>query len=405
MGLRSQWAALPAVVSVVVPWAVVTRLPDRERRLPAACGRSGRSGAPRPSRAPGAGSPRAGPPGGRGRRAQRPAAARAPACRSSCCLRLRFGQAGSSTGCAGRCASTSLLWAAVAARRAVCSPRLGSTRRGRPERASPAATRRTFAFTPWPAARRRSRSYFSRAVVGIGFLPAAIGLPWLAVQVARGERARFAFAITVLLFGAICCTAQPRRLRRALHPLPRARVLLAATLAVACGEVSPLGLAITSVLLASCSSACRGSPIRGPSASSSSPAEMFYSRAIGLRLDVHVPGGAGVLLTLVPLALAVLGILMALLFRFLPRRLTVAAGGAILGAVAIVMIVETHYAVSKYVDGAGLGPARPSPTARSPTASLPGRRSSPRSRCRPAIRRASSTPGATCSSTTSASTR
>jgi hypothetical protein len=84
-----------------------------------------------------------------------------------------------------------------------------------------------------------------------------------------------------------------------------------------------------------------------------SPAEMFYGRGIAERLDLSVPGDRGTILTLVPLALALAGGALALGLRRNPGRYEGRTGAALIGAVILAILVQTHYTLYKYVNSAG----------------------------------------------------
>jgi hypothetical protein len=210
------------------------------------------------------------------------------------------------------------------------------------------------AFEPFDLLGRLGR-HFSRVVVGTAFLPAAIGLPWLAVTLVRTrEPARFAFAATVVvaavaLLYSLNTAGFDERYIVYLAPL----LLLPATLAVARREISPAGLAITSVLLAALLLAVPWSPDHGPFGFFVSPVEMFYARVIGLRLSGYLPGDGDDTVALATLALGVGGVALAGILHRAPARLSGRAGLALVAAVPAVVLVQTHYTMTKYVNGAG----------------------------------------------------
>ena len=197
--------------------------------------------------------------------------------------------------------------------------------------------------------------YLSRVVVGTGFLPAAVALPWLALEIARPRDIRrhalaltFAGATVALLY-SLNAAGPDERYILYLAPL----VLLPATLAVAHREVSPVGVALTSVLLAALLLRTPWVPEQGPFGFFVSPVEMFYSRAVGLRLATYVPGDADFALTLVGVAFGAAGVALAAMLRWAPSRLGPPAAGVMIAAVAALILVQTDYALTKYVNGAG----------------------------------------------------
>jgi hypothetical protein len=80
---------------------------------------------------------------------------------------------------------------------------------------------------------------------------------------------------------------------------------------------------------------------------------MFYGRGLVERLDVSVPGDRGTVLTLVPLALALIGVALAATLRMAPGRLAGRTGAILIGAVVLSVLVQTNYTLSKYVNSAG----------------------------------------------------
>jgi len=201
----------------------------------------------------------------------------------------------------------------------------------------------------------KSGRYFSRVVVGTGFLPAALALPWLAEQLVRArDPRRFAFATVVVLSAAallysLAPAGPDERYVLYLGPL----VLLPATLALANREISPVGLGVASVLLAALLLRVTWIAEQGPFGFFVSPVEMFYSRVLGLRLANYLPGDANDALRLVALALAAAGVGLAVILRRAPQRLAGAAGTMLVVAVVAVVPLQTQYTLTKYVNGAG----------------------------------------------------
>jgi hypothetical protein len=201
----------------------------------------------------------------------------------------------------------------------------------------------------------KTGSYFSRAVVGTAFLPAAVGVPWLVGQLLRSrDPADFAFALTVVvsvvvLFYTLTTAGPDERYIVYLAPL----LLLSATLALARRELSPAGVAVTSVLLAALLIAVTWKPEQGPFSFFIWPVESFYARTAGLRLDRVLPGDAGTALTLVSLALGLGGVALAVALWRVPHRLSGSVAVALVAAVALGIVVQTQYALSKHVNGVG----------------------------------------------------
>ena len=198
-------------------------------------------------------------------------------------------------------------------------------------------------------------SYVSRIVIGTAFLPAAVGLPWLADSLLRSrDRVRFAFAAVVLLasaalFYSLGPAGADERYILYLAPL----VLLPAALAVARRELSPAGVAIASVLLAVLLLRVSWNGEQGPFGFFVSPVEMFYARAVGLRLATYLPGDGDDALALVAIGLGLAGVALAAALRWAPARLAGVPGRVLVGAVAAFVLLQTHYTLTKYVNGAG----------------------------------------------------
>jgi hypothetical protein len=195
---------------------------------------------------------------------------------------------------------------------------------------------------------------FARAVVGTGFFTAVIGLPWLVLVLARvREPGRFAFAVTALataltVFYSVASASTDERYVMYLAPL----LLLAATLALARREVSPAGVAVASVLLCALLVAVPWDD-RGPFGFFSAPVETFFARAIGLRLGSHLPGSPADWTVVAALALGAAGVVLALVLRRRPAWLAGAPAVALVAAVAFAIVVQTAYTFSKYVNGVG----------------------------------------------------
>jgi hypothetical protein len=197
--------------------------------------------------------------------------------------------------------------------------------------------------------------YISKVVLGTGFFPAAIGMPWVAVQLFKSrEPGRFAFALLVLVTGAALLyslnTAGPDE-RYVLYFAPL--VLLPATLALAFRELTPLGVTLGSIVMAGIVASMGWTPEKGQFGFFVEPVEMFYSRVIGLKLASHLPGDEGVWVVLAAVALGVLGLALAAVLRWRPRRLNTGTAFVLGTVVVATVLIQTQYTFDKYVNGAG----------------------------------------------------
>ena len=201
----------------------------------------------------------------------------------------------------------------------------------------------------------RQGGYLSKVVLGTGFLPAAVGLPWVVTQLARSrDRDTFAFALLVVvaalgLLYSLNTAGRDERYVLYLAPL----VLLPATLAVARREVSALGLGITSVLLAAMLVRVQWIPGQGPWGYFISPVEMFYLGPIGARLDRSLPGGLDTALDVAALGLGATGVGLALILAHRRAWLTTGRVAAIVAAVALIVPLQAQYALTRFVNQAG----------------------------------------------------
>jgi hypothetical protein len=354
MGLRSRWAALPASLTVVVPWAVVTTAFLTENLAYPAClwavwavWRT----ATEPS------------PGrdalalallfvaGLSRTAMLLLAPLLPV--AVLATDLRYGAGHVRHRLASTLRTHAVLWAAVLLTAlALLAGSVGIAGSLTTRLAGVYGT--PFGFDAVDLLFKMGR-FFARAVVGTGFFTAAVALPWLAMTLARPrDRSAFAFAVTVT--GAVVIVlymthtaSLDERYIVYLAPL----LLLPATVAIARREISPAGLAVASVLLAALLLRVKWDANQGDFGYFVSPAETFYAKAIAERLDVSVPGDRGTVLTLVPLALALAGGALAVGLWRNPQPLRGRRGALIMAAVALTMVIETQYALSKYVNSAG----------------------------------------------------
>jgi hypothetical protein len=196
--------------------------------------------------------------------------------------------------------------------------------------------------------------YLSKVVVGTGFFSAAVGLPWLAVQLVRSrDPARFAFAALVLV-GSLAMfyslnTAGPDE-RYVLYLAPF--TLVPAAAALSHREVSPGGLALASALLALLL-------LRVPWTATGigfvhfvSPVETIYTHA-ALKLTGYLPGDWLDMTRLIALAFGAAGVACAAVMRWRPARLTGATGAVLVAAVALSVPAQAQYTLSKFVNGVG----------------------------------------------------
>jgi hypothetical protein len=200
-------------------------------------------------------------------------------------------------------------------------------------------------------------SYVSKVVVGTAFFPAVIGLPWVVSRLVRSkEREDFGFALlVVVVVGALLYSlnaAGPDE-RYVLYLAPF--VLLPATLALARGELSPRGIGIASVLLGILLWRVPWSPDQGPFGYFVTPVEMFYTHAIGERLDRNLPGGFNAAMDAAALLLTAAGVALAVVLGQprLRQWLTPRRAAVLVAAVALLVPLQAQYAFSKYVNGAG----------------------------------------------------
>ena len=197
--------------------------------------------------------------------------------------------------------------------------------------------------------------YLSKVILGTGFFAAAAGLPWVAVQLVRSrDPNRFAFALLVpvaaiTMLYPLHAAGPDERYIIYLAPL----VLLPAAAAVAHRELRPVGIAVMSVALAALLARVPWTTEHGPFGYFVEPVEMFYTHAIGLRFDRFLPGDAADARMAAAVALAAAGVALAVLLRRAPHRLAGVTGAAIVAAIALAVPVQAHYTLSKYVNGAG----------------------------------------------------
>jgi hypothetical protein len=201
----------------------------------------------------------------------------------------------------------------------------------------------------------KSGRYLARAVIGTGFFAAAAGVPWLFVQLARTrDPARFAFAFAallsaLLLFYTLGTAGADERYIVYLAPL----LLLPAAAAIGLRELTPAGLAIGSILAAVLVLRVPWNSEPGGFGFFVWPVETFYARTVELNLDRTLPGNGSDALLLVGVGLGLAGVALALLLRFAPSRLAGAPAVVIIAVVALSIPSQTQYSLSKHVNGVG----------------------------------------------------
>jgi hypothetical protein len=197
--------------------------------------------------------------------------------------------------------------------------------------------------------------YFAKVVIGTGFLPAAVALPWLAREIARGrDPRRFGFAVlavvaSLALFYSLNGAGQDERYVLYFAPL----VLLAATVALARREIPPAGLAIASALLALLLIRVPWTPDHGPFGYFVYPVEMFYTQAVAGKLDRQLPGSTQAALTVAGVLLGLVGIGLAVVLRWRARWLVAGWGAALVAVLVLSVPLQTEWSLTHYVNGAG----------------------------------------------------
>jgi hypothetical protein len=194
--------------------------------------------------------------------------------------------------------------------------------------------------------------YASRVVAGTGFVPFAIGLPWLLRQGARPrDRERAAFAtvallmIVAVLYASYSAGADERYLMYFGLPL-----FVATAAAFARREIGPLAVAAGGVLAAVLLWRHGWNPNGGTYGFFTAPAESFYARVFLLHMQPHLPSWlslshAALILTLALAAVCAYG--------FSRARHAASIALLLLVALVITQLAQADYAITKFVDGAG----------------------------------------------------
>ncbi|HET6548485.1 MAG TPA: hypothetical protein VFG79_08520, partial [Solirubrobacter sp.] len=200
----------------------------------------------------------------------------------------------------------------------------------------------------------KSGRHLAKIVIGTGFFTAAVGLSWLAIQLARSrDPGRFAFALlvplaSVAMLYSLNTAGFDERYILYLAPF----TLVPAAAALSHRELAPLGIAIASVLLALLL-------VRVPWTSGGGgfnhfvlPVETIYTHA-ALKFAAYLPGDEHVAMKLIALALGAAGVALAAALRWRPGRLAGFTGAALVAAVALSVPAQAQYTLSKVVNSVG----------------------------------------------------
>lgn len=189
----------------------------------------------------------------------------------------------------------------------------------------------------------------SRIVIGVGLVPAILGLPWIVRQLARRtspEAGALAicglFGFFVVLFSTMYAAPEERYLMLAAPFL-----LLPGVVACARGEVPPWGVALgglaVGVLVARVAWPFAGEPTK----LLTDPVEAFWTRVVLSRVP-ELPGSPR---SAAGIAIVALGVVLALVTA--RRRVWAAVPVALLAAVVVFQVVQTGYVVTKRAQLAG----------------------------------------------------
>ena len=194
--------------------------------------------------------------------------------------------------------------------------------------------------------------YGARLAIGIGFIPFAIGLPWLVARVIRpGDQAAFAFATTALIAALLLFI-----LNSPAGADERYIIYLGPPLAVAaCAALARRDVRPAAVLAAAAFGAWlvwrQGwNPEGGGFGFFIGPTESFYARVGLLRLEGYLPGWLPVRTAALLLMLGV-GALSAWALTRRPRAAAVAA--LLVGALVVVQLAQAEYTLRRYVNEGG----------------------------------------------------
>ena len=197
----------------------------------------------------------------------------------------------------------------------------------------------------------------SRAAVGLGFVPFALGLAWIVSQAIRPRDPRaFAFAVVALLAALLLFYASKPIPNVPVYVDERYMIYLAPLLAVGCAAALDRGdLRVWAVVAAGLFAGWllwheHWSPAGDPTEYFASPAEAFYARVGLLRLQQYVPSW----LSLRDAAFVLAALVTALCAYAVSRRPGArVARWALVAGLVVVQIGQAQYAIAKHVNGAG----------------------------------------------------
>lgn len=204
----------------------------------------------------------------------------------------------------------------------------------------------------WDYAAPKTAFYASRVVTGVGFLPFAVGLPWLLRELAAPRSpGRHAYAIVgiaaiVILVYASQSAGTDERYVIYFGPI----VTIAAVVALARRDLSPWLVAAGGLLAAVLLWRHGWNPNGGPYGFYIGPSETFYARVVLLRLGGHLPGGLSLQTASFVLAL---GLAAVCAFAFTRGRRAATTAAVLLALLVVVQLWQSQYAVSSFVRTAG----------------------------------------------------
>lgn len=210
----------------------------------------------------------------------------------------------------------------------------------------------------WAGWVRRMGYWASRVVAGTGFVPFAVGLPWLVAELIRPRSPeRHAFALVAALFTVLLLYGSgPAGFeeRYAIYFAPP--LIVAAVYALDRRDLGPGWIAAGGLAGALLLRYHDWAPDTGPYGFFVGPAESFYARVGLLRLDRYIPHGW---ISLQSAAFLVALAVTALVgYSFTRRPRAAATAGVILAALVVLQLAQSQYAIGKFVDlaGARFGP-------------------------------------------------
>lgn len=210
----------------------------------------------------------------------------------------------------------------------------------------------------WAGWVKRMGYWASRVVAGTGFVPFAVGLPWIVAELIRPRSPqRHAYALVAALFTVLLLYGSgPAGFeeRYAIYFAPP--LIIAAVYALDRRDLSP-GWVVAGGLFGAL--LLRGHDWvaeNGPYGFFVGPAESFYARVGLLRLDRYVPNGWMSLRTAA--FLVALGVTALIAYAFTRRPRAATTAGVLLAALVVLQLAQGSYAIGKFVDlaGARFGP-------------------------------------------------